>query len=279
MERSVPIPTLHLYPVLDELLIRLLKSLSPEDWNRPTLAKQWSVKDITAHLLDTSMRFVSLAHGFEKEPDKEIKNYSDLITYLNELNNTWVNAMKRVSPAQLIELLEISNPKYFNYYASLDPFAPARYSVAWAGEEVSLNWFHIARDYTEKWHHQQQIRDAVGKIEPLMTSELFYPCIDTFMQALPYNYKNVNAPTGAIVHVAVTGESGGDWFLIKEPEKWMLNKSVITSGYDVSVSLNPGTAWKLFTKGITPDTALMDSEVKGNAALAHGIFQMISVMA
>jgi hypothetical protein len=36
--------------------------------------------------------------------------------------------------------------------------------VAWAGEAESKNWFHVARDYSEKWHHQQQIREAVSQI-------------------------------------------------------------------------------------------------------------------
>ena len=39
----------------------------------------------------------------------------------------------------------------------------AIFSVAWAGESESENWFDVARDYTERWHHQQQIRDAVGR--------------------------------------------------------------------------------------------------------------------
>jgi len=32
------IQTTHLFPVLDEKLIGLLSSLSPEEWDRPTLA-------------------------------------------------------------------------------------------------------------------------------------------------------------------------------------------------------------------------------------------------
>ncbi|MEJ7682555.1 MAG: hypothetical protein WKG06_32810 [Segetibacter sp.] len=28
----------------------------------------------------------------------------------------------------------------------------------WAGEKKSKNWFHIAREYTEKWHHQMSSR-------------------------------------------------------------------------------------------------------------------------
>jgi hypothetical protein len=36
------------------------------------------------------------------------------------------------------------------------------FSVARAGEEASLNWFNIAREYSERSLHQQQIREAVG---------------------------------------------------------------------------------------------------------------------
>lgn len=278
MERSVPIPTLHLIPVLDELLVDLLRSLSPEDWNRPTLARQWTVKDIAAHLLDTSMRFASLADGHAIVPNRPIDSYQDLVDYLNELNATWVNAMKRVSPNQLIKMIERSNPDAFSYYASLDPFAPAMYSVAWAGEDLSANWFHIARDYTEKWHHQQQIRDAVGKTGPLMTRELFHPCIDTFMQGLPHTYRDVDAEIGTTLKVNIAGEAGGEWFLVKQPQKWVLNPIADTQPR-ASAILKPDIAWKLFTKGIGPDIAVNESIITGDKQFAERLFFMISVMA
>jgi len=34
-------------------------------------------------------------------------------------------------------------------------------AVDWAEEMESKNWMAIAREYTEKWLHQQQIRDAI----------------------------------------------------------------------------------------------------------------------
>jgi len=194
-ENIVPIPTLHLFPKLNELLIELLRSLSPEDWDKPTLASLWTVKDITAHLLDTNLGTISYAEGYFGKQSPGITDYQSLVNYINELNAVWVKAMHRVSPAQLIRLLEITNSQYVDCLAALDPFAPSRFSVAWAGEGQSLNWFHIAREYTEKWHHQQQIREAVNK-SGLMNYELFHPCIDTFMRGLPHTYRNVAANTG-----------------------------------------------------------------------------------
>jgi hypothetical protein len=99
MAQTVPIPTLHLFPVLDHLLIDVLQNLSADDWNKPTLARQWTVKDITAHLLDGNLRAMSISRdGYLGDPPGPITGYQDLLTYLNKLNATWVSAMKRLSP-------------------------------------------------------------------------------------------------------------------------------------------------------------------------------------
>ena len=180
------IPTLHLFPILDSKLIELLKSLSKEDWNKQSIAPLWKVKDIAAHLLDGNIRTLSmLKDNYYGESAKNIDSYQDLVRYLNRLNSDWIAAMKRVSPAILIELLESTGKQYHDYLCTLPPFDKAAFSVAWAGEEESQNWFHIAREYTEKWHHQQQIRLAVGRENELYSKELYFPYLQTSMRALP----------------------------------------------------------------------------------------------
>ncbi len=162
--QNIPIPTIHLFPVLEEKLIELLWSLTEEEWSKPTIAKLWTVKDVAAHLFDGNMRTISMIRdSYLGDPPGDIKSNEDLVSYLNGLNATWVNAMKRVSPKVLTALMEITGKQYVQQIGSLDPFAPAIFAVSWAGETNSVNWFHIAREYTERWHHQQQIRDAVDK--------------------------------------------------------------------------------------------------------------------
>ncbi|QTE38253.1 maleylpyruvate isomerase N-terminal domain-containing protein [Mucilaginibacter gossypii] len=277
-EQEVPIKTVHLFPLLDQKLTELLKSLSADDWNRPTLAKLWAVKDIAAHLLDGNIRVISSSHQFAGDPPSNpINNYSDLVDFLNGLNATWVNAMKRVSPQLLIDLLETTGKQYSKVMAAADLFAPAPFSVAWAGEDESVNWFHIAREYTEKFHHQQQIREAVGK-QGILTAELFYPCIDTFMCGLPHTYRTVKANTSTLIQITVTGEAGGNWYLLKMAEGWTLIKNA-GSVPDAIVTLSPDIAWKVFTKGINPQTALEASKVSGNINLGENLFNMVAVIA
>ncbi|MFM9949157.1 MAG: maleylpyruvate isomerase N-terminal domain-containing protein [Saprospiraceae bacterium] len=274
----VPIPTLHLFPVLDRELIALLKSLSPEEWGASTIARLWKVKDIAAHLLDGNLRTLSmLRDGYAGDPPSNIRSYEDLVTYLNGLNASWVAVTKRLSPQVLIELLELTGKQYTEYLSTLDPFAKATFSVAWAGESESLNWFHIAREYTEKWHHQQQIRDATGR-SGLLSRELFHPFISTLMCGLPHAYRNTEAPTGACVKLTVTTDAGGDWHLVRQEDHWALVDKIHETPV-ASLAIEPDTAWKLFTKGIPPEMARKKVETMGDAKLAAVALELIAVMA
>ena len=137
------------------------------------LRRLWTVKDIASHLLDTNIRALSSGDNYRLKPNVEIKSYQDLVDYLNKLNADWVTATKRLSPQILTDLLEITGKKYSDHMMNAHMNIQAPISVAWAGEEHSVNWFHIAREFTEKWHHQQQIRDAVGK-PGIMTRKNFF---------------------------------------------------------------------------------------------------------
>jgi len=275
---QVPIPTVHLFPQLDEKLIELLRSLRPDDWLKHTVAKQWTVKDVATHLLDGNIRMLSIVRdNFFGETPGKIESYQDLVDFLNRLNADWVKATKRMSPSVLIELLEITGKEYSACVAKLDPFKPAVFSVAWAGEAQSLNWFHIAREYTEKWHHQQQIREAVNK-PGIMSRELYYPLIDAFMQALPHTYRNIQAKEDQVVKVTVTSKSGGDWFLIYKNSGWMLRKES-TAQIDSTVIIDPETAWKLFTKALSGSEAEKRIKFTGDESLGKPILSMLSVMA
>ncbi|WP_345952430.1 maleylpyruvate isomerase N-terminal domain-containing protein [Mucilaginibacter sp. PAMB04168] len=280
MSQVIPIKTLHLFEKLDSLLIDLLKSLSADDWDMPTVSPQWTVKDIAAHLLDGNMRGLSISRdGYRGDPPGEINSYRDLVTYLNDLNTIWVLAWKRISPAILIDHLQSTGREYVAYLHTLDPFAPAIFPVVWAGETESKNWFHIAREYTEKWHHQQQIREAIGLPHPLMTRELFYPCIDTLLRALPYAYRDNDAEVGTLIKIEITGDAGGIWFIEKTMGGWRFVKNLAKAEPAAAATFSPESAWKLFTKAIKAQDAQGEINQEGNIDLLKPVMSMLSIMA
>lgn len=272
-----PVHIVHKFRELDEKLIDLLLSLSDEEWQMATVAKLWNVKDVVAHLLDTNIRTLSLLRDNQQLAPPSIHSYKDLVDYLNQLNADWVQAMKRVSPSMLILLHKITGPLYCSYYESLNPFEKATFNVAWAGEDESLNWMHIARDYTEKFLHQQQVRDAVKK-PGLMNKDFFYPFIDIFMLALPHTFRNTTAPENTCLQLTVEGEAGGAWYLIYQGSRWQLTKKAPAHIHS-AVSIQEDDAWKLFSKSISPADVRSRVSITGNKELGEIALTMVSVMA
>ncbi|MCS4436236.1 maleylpyruvate isomerase N-terminal domain-containing protein [Aquiflexum gelatinilyticum] len=268
----------HLFHELDILLIDFLKSLEPSDWEKPTSAKLWNVKDVASHLLDTNLRTLSIQRdGYFGEKPPQIKEYMDLISWLNQLNADWVSACKRLSPDVLIGLLESSGKEVSDYYVSLPEMEEAIFSVAWAGEEKSLNWMHLAREYTEKWHHQQQIRDAVGK-PSLLQARYFEPLMDTFMMALPFTFAKENAIDSTVIEVKIVGEFSKSWWLEKNQDLWKLIKQGSNPPTSI-VQLEDKIAWKLFCKNLRPQDILHKIEISGDLKLGKRVLEMVSVMA
>lgn len=267
-----------LFPELDALLIPLLRGLSAEDWARPAVGS-WTVKDVAAHLLDTAIRRLA----FDRDrlalvpPDRPIAGYGDLVGFLNDLNHIWVKAMQRVSPRLLTDFLEKAGAELSEHLAGLDPSAPALFSVAWAGEETSESWFDVAREYTERWHHQQQIREAVGA-PGLTTRRLMHPVLDAFLRGLPHAYREVGPDEGTAVAIEITGEAGGEWALVREGGRWRLYEGA-PEQVQARVRLSQETAWRRMTKGITKEQAAERSEVAGERRLGEPVFAMLSVMA
>lgn len=187
-----PIQTIELFPPLSRELIKLLKSLIKEEWSRPTVCTGWSVKDVAAHLLGGSLGRLSEGEVHSSQAEKNELSFEELVRLIDQENEEWVKAARRISPSLLIEFLDITDKALNMYFKSLPMGGSARTPVSWAGETESSNWLDVAREYTEKWLHQQHIREAVGR--PLLTSRKWlFPVLDTFMRALPYTYRNIEA--------------------------------------------------------------------------------------
>jgi len=207
-----PILCAHLLRRVDERLIDLLSSLTSSEWDIQTAAPLWKVRDVAAHLLDTALRKLSMARDSCYVERVNIRSPQDLITLVNCLNREGVTVYRRLSPPVLIDMMRVVCEQSARFHESLDPFAPATFAVTWAGEETSLNWFDTARELTERWHHQQQIRLATNR-PGIMTPELYYPVLDCLVRGLPYLYRDVDATVGTSLLLEISGECGGRWLL------------------------------------------------------------------
>jgi uncharacterized protein (TIGR03083 family) len=222
-----PILVADLFPEVSRRLLHLLRSLAPDEWHRPTVSSRRTVKDIVSHLLDGSLRRLSLQRDGYSPPNDVARPRpgEPLVAFLTRLNDEWEVGTRRLSPNVLIALTEWADAGLADLFRSLDPHAPAIFPVAWAGEERSENWMDVARDYTEKWHHTQQLFDATGRASTTTGRDLYHPCLDTFMRALPFTFRSVEAEVGTVVAVEVTGEAGGVWSVERRDGGWVQVRS------------------------------------------------------
>jgi uncharacterized protein (TIGR03083 family) len=275
MKEPGPIIVTQLFPEVLGELVELLSSLTAEEWHRPTVCSLWSVKDVALHLLGGEVGILSRKRdGFSSGSDSI--GWEELVALINNLNDTWVKATRRLSPRLLCDLLKLTGTQVCEYFATLDPFE-VRSPVHWASDKPAPVWLDLAREYTERWHHQQQIRDAVGK-PGLKEPGYFAPVIDAFVRALPRTYRDSPAKEGTLVALTVTGGSGGRWFVLKEPEGWNLYLDVAAEPV-AEIVIDEETAWRLFTKGVTKDEARERAEIIGEATLALKALDMVSVIA
>jgi uncharacterized protein (TIGR03083 family) len=273
---SDPILCSHLLRRVDERLIDLLSSLTPSEWDLKTIVPLWRVRDVAAHLLDTILRKLSMVRDSCYVEAVSIRSPEDVITLVNRLNREGVTVYRRLSPKVLIGMMKEACEQSACFHESLDPFLPAAFAVSWAGEESSLNWFDTARELTERWHHQQQIRLATNR-PGIMTPELYHPVLDCFIRGLPHVYRGVDTPLGTLLLLEISGECGGQWFLSKESAGWHFVKPTDRE-WASRVSIPQELAWRVFTKGIDRDSARSQIEVNGDRDLGEKVLQLTAIV-
>lgn len=272
-----PILTVELFPILEAKLIELLRCLRHDDWSRPTLAKQWTVKDVASHMLDGNLKRLSMQRdGFFGLPAPPRNGYEAFIGFINRNNAEWVQAAHRLSPRVLIDLIEITSKEVHELFSGLDPNAPALWGVTWAGEETSANWFDIAREYTERWHHQQQIRVAVGR-PGISGRELYFPVLETFMRGMPHAFRSVKAHEGTVVEIQIVGEAGGSWFVERANSNWRVEQH--SPSADATLKMDQELAWRVFTKAVDAQAAAREVSIRGDRALAVQALSLVAVLA
>ncbi|HSF16122.1 MAG TPA: maleylpyruvate isomerase family mycothiol-dependent enzyme [Vicinamibacteria bacterium] len=272
------ISTAHLFPGLHRHLMELLRGLAPKDWNRPTLAPAWTVREVAAHLLDGQVRRLS----FQRDglpmmpPEGPMEGYRDVVRFLNDLNADWIRATRRLSANVLMDFLEMTGPQVCELFAALDPLAPAFFPVAWADESKSENWFDVGREYTEWWHHQAQIRDAVG-VPALTDREWLHPVLELSMKAFPRAFKGVLAAPDMALVLRITGEAGGTWSAIATRGGWSVLRGE-KSDAAARARCDEDTAWRLFFNALSEEEARDRIDAEGDERLIRRLLSARGVM-
>jgi uncharacterized protein (TIGR03083 family) len=273
-----PIDTRPMFRPVSAGLVDVLRKLSPRDWDRPTLAPSWTVRDVLAHLLDITLRRLSFHRDgmAPPPPSSPINSERDFIAFINGINAQWVGASRRLSPRVLTDAFERASAELADWFEKQPLNGPALFGVSWAGENASENWFDIGREFTELWHHQQQIRLAVDA-DATPAPRFLHAVIDISVRGLPHAYRNVSSPPGHTVVIEVAGPAGGVWTLMRERDAWGLMQGE-PENETARIRLDQDAAWMVLFNALPPDEAARKATITGSADLARPLLKARSVI-
>ena|SRR6187549_582909 len=264
-------------PVATEL-VAMLRELPSDAWNAPTVAGRWRVRDVVAHLIDVGLRRLSFHRDGHAPPAPGTPPRTDgeFVAFINGLNRLWVEAAERVSPPMLVELSALVGTALADFVEHFPDDGPALFPVSWAGETASAGWFDLGREFTEQWHHQAQIREAVGA-PPLRDPAWLRAVLAIAMRSLPHAYRDVDAESGAALAIEIAGASGGTWTLRRDAERWSLWTGA-EPGDTARIRMTDETAWRLLFNALPADRVAGLLTVSGHAALVAPLQRARSVI-
>ena len=255
--------TSHLLPGLRGHLLELLRDLSREDWSSGTSCPGWSVHDVATHLLAVDVGNLAVRRDrWVPEPAAP----ADADAWLDDYNGQWVRAARRLSPELIIELLASVGSALDRDLTSLDLHARGG-PVGWAtGAEPAPVWLDVAREYMERFVHQQQIRDALGR--PDLPPEFLAPVLVTAAHALPVALRAHPRQSATVVRFTATGPGGGTWDVVAHDGTWSLSAPT-TATPTCAARTSARDALRLFVRDAAAPRLTIDGDQELGEALQH----------
>lgn len=253
-------------------LLDVLRSMSLDDWDKPSPCPGWSVHDLVMHLVGADVGVIARNrdnHYRTSGPDPTSEIAFE--HFLNDLNHQWVVAMRRTSPQQAIAMLRSNGEELVELYRNADPSIYDSH-VAWASNRPLPRWFDQAREFTERWVHHQQILDAI-EASSWIDAEMTGVVLDTFQWAYLYRLGHLTRPAGVTAGIDITGEVERNWRWTSSGIGWAPSEEQAQT----LVTMPTRTAWRLLTNGLDPREWPSPSPA-GDTAIARTLLRTRAIL-
>jgi uncharacterized protein (TIGR03084 family) len=179
----------------------LVAPLPLEDWERPTPAAGWLVRDQITHLT----YFDAMATMAITDPDRFAAERAEAFADEESVSDRQVAATRSLPPPSVLAQWRRGRETVLDTFRRADPSA----RVPWYGPEMSLASFVTAR-LMETWAHGQDVVDALG-VTRVPTDRLRH-IAHIGVRAFPNSFAaNGMAVPSTPVRVELTAPSGGRW--------------------------------------------------------------------
>jgi len=182
----------------------LLVPLAPADWDRPTPADGWAIRDQVSHLA----YFDETATLSATDPDRFQAEAAQLIKERGAAFTEGVAADHRgMAPAALLDWLSRAREQYLRTFAGLDPAT----RLPWYGPPMSAASSVTAR-LMETWAHGQDIADALGVTRPATARLRHVAHLGVATMGFSFQAHGQPVPTAPVrVELTAPGQDGTIW--------------------------------------------------------------------
>jgi uncharacterized protein (TIGR03083 family) len=229
-------------------LSELLAGLGPADWDGPSPCPGWTVLGLCGHLVGDDLGFLARHRdGHYGTPGPDDASESEFIAWLDNLQDEWVRAGRRLSPRIVADLLKWAGPQVAEAIRGEDPRARAA-DVSWAGAGPVPAWLSQARELSEYWIHRQQVLQAVGRSSDLR-ADLAGPVLDALRWAYPFRLGQSPAEPGDTVTISIDGPVTLTWQLVAAPAGWEYRDEA-GPRLVATLAMTTDQAWRLLTNNL-----------------------------
>ena len=254
--------------------------LAEADWKRPTLFPSWTVGDIYAHVASGAIRKLSDIRKKERSRVGQAigMDFDTLVSFINADNERWVETLRPLDMSLVIDMLGRYYGELIDALESMDPDAEAVHQVAWAHDSVSPAWLDTAREYTELWTHQMQIREVFGDASPL-EPRFYRPFLETCLAALPTHFGRLREPDDFGLLLRVGDDMA--WFITRKDGIVSWREAAIADSAVTEpsvVDIRREDAWKAWMRAIDPKEAARRATLGGDRRPGLHLLGMKCVM-
>jgi uncharacterized protein (TIGR03084 family) len=182
-------------------LTGMLVPLAAEDWELPTPAAGWAIRDQVSHLAF----FDEAAALAATDPDRFRQESGLLMAAGTDFTEQVARDHRHLPPPVLLEWLGAAREEYLATFAVLDPSA----RLPWYGPPMSAASSVTAR-LMETWAHGQDIADTLGIARPATSRLRHVAHLGVATMGFSFAVHGQPAP-GVPVRVELTGPDGDTW--------------------------------------------------------------------
>ncbi len=258
-------------------LLELLSGLAPHEWAAATECPAWTVAGVALHVLGDDLSLLARQRDAAAQGLVTFGESHPGLTFrqlLDGFNEQWVTATQFFSPALILTLLEATGRWTAEFYRDVDTEQLGEPVGLFAVQDASPYWQIAAREYLERWTHQQQIRRTTAR--PDLRHEFLVPAGEVVAHIIAAHARALDVESGMTIVFEISGV--GEWTVEVGATESLVFLGAAASP-TVTLAIDADAATPILSRGLTAPDLIPKLRVTGSDDLSAKLAQGFTLIA